>query len=143
MSKKSFVLLAQGLLLWALVLSCSFPLGGQTENEKTYLFLIDIKDVQCVVCLDHIDAALGLIKKENPINIMAIVVCDASAGRSERNKRIITRHIEGFKVRHNISFPLFVDYDGCFASLAAKGVSIFELNPESQEIEKIDFKRRR
>jgi len=143
MSKRSFVLWVQWFLLSVSVLACSFSYGGQTENEKTYLFLIDIKDIQCVVCLDQIDATLGFLKKENPINIMGIVVCDASAGRSERNKRIITRHIEGFKVRHEISFPLFVDYDGCFASLAAKGASIFELDLTSKTVEKIDLLRRR
>ena len=140
MSKKSFVLLGLGLLLFALVL---VSLRGQTEKGKTTLFLINIKDVQCVLCFDHIDAVLGLIKEENQINIMGIVVCDVSAGRSERNKRIITRHIEGFKVRHNISFPLFMDYEGCFASLAAKGASIYELNFMNQTVKKIDPARRR
>jgi len=142
MNKKSLVFAFKGLLLFPpfflFCFSYSLHFENQTQFDKKYIFFIDFNYINCPICLDSISEVLEYLKRENPDNIIGIVVCDDSFYKSERNIRIISRQIEGFKVGNGIYFPMYIDFNGCFSSFKGIGASLIELNNISKTVIKND-----
>lgn len=111
---------------------------SRIDFDRQYILLIDFNYINCPMCLDAISTILDYLKKENPETIMGIVVCNGSFKMSEKNMKILKKQIEGFKIGNNISFPIYLDLNGCFDFVKKFEVSLIELDRRNKSIRKIE-----
>lgn len=146
MIRKSFSYIFIGVYLFLLLVSIGFSNSIQNRNEasfsKTYIFMLDINNIICPICMDSLSNLLNILKNIPPEDIIGIVVCNNIHFNSERSKRIIEKQIKGFKIGNNIHFPLYVDYKGSFNCLNGKKALLVELDHFSRKIIELSFDKK-
>jgi len=142
MNKKSLALIFSASFIFCPLFSVDFPDCSYSEAkvDSSYIFLIDFSTMICPICLNSIEGILENLKTKNQNKIIGIVVSDKSIPQSERNLRIINRQIKGFKIGNSFSFPIYIDFNGHFSSLAGNGAFLIELNNKTIIVIKKEFK---
>jgi len=117
MIRELLALTLVGLFLYSQFITLCFSKSSQLEDQtslaKTYIFIIDINFI-CPICIASISELLDNLSKKHPEDVIGIVVCNNIPLDSEKNRRIILKQIEGFKIGNNLHFPFYIDDNGSF-----------------------------
>lgn len=100
------------------------------ENRKLLLLIIDFDDFMCMNCLDSfLSFCFSLppsILRENTWGIL-VLGKEINEKQQERSLKIAQKKLRGFIQTHQIPFPIFIDSQHQFHSLALKGTSFLIL----------------
>jgi len=133
MNKNTLVLTVSFFLLFLsfhpVFFSDSHHLKTQFKSDSNLILLIiDLNTLICPLCHDSIEKVLIDLKMKNPEKIKGIVVCNRSFPKSKKNIRIINKQIKGFKKRLDLSFQIYMDFNGHFSCLKGNGITLLELD---------------
>ncbi|MGB2907788.1 MAG: hypothetical protein WBB73_11820, partial [Candidatus Aminicenantaceae bacterium] len=129
----------------------SIPHLTPTPADPSLLFIINFTDFMCPACLDSLLLLCRLLPRHiQQTRVWGIVVLSHDSGESRadspdeksaysRSIKIMEKKIRGFQKANNISFPLLLDYDHIFRSLAGEGTSVLLFSPLQGSILKLTF----
>jgi hypothetical protein len=127
----------------------SIPYPAAASTEPILFFIIDFNDFMCPACLDSLLNLCRLL----PHHILRERACGIvvfphgpkeGSNRSDsaafsRSVKIMEQKIRGFQKANHIPFPLLLDRNNIFRSLAGDGTTVVLLDPIQGSILKISF----
>ena len=127
----------------------SLPYPATASTEPILFFIIDFSDFMCPACLDSLLNVCRLL----PHHILRERACGVvvfphgskeGSSRSDsaalsRSVKIMEQKIRGFRKANRIPFPLLLDRNSIFRSLAGDGTTVILLDPLQGSILKISF----
>jgi len=98
-----------------------------SENTKLLLLIIDFDDFMCMNCLESfLSFCFSLppsVLEENTWGILALEK-DKNEKEAERTLKIAQKKLQGFIHAHQIPFPILIDSQHRFQSLAQNGTAL-------------------
>ncbi len=127
----------------------SIPYPATASTEPIFFFIIDFSDFMCPACLDSLLNLCRLlphhILRERACGIVVFPLgSKEGSSRSDsaahsRSVKIMEQKIRGFRRANRIPFPLLLDRNNIFRSLAGDGTTVVLLDPIQGSILKISF----
>jgi len=125
------------------------PYPAAASTEPILFFIIDFSDFMCPACLDSLLNLCRLL----PHHILQERACGivvfppspkegsspSNSAAHSRSVKIMEQKIRGFRKANRISFPLLLDRNNIFRSLAGDGTTVVLLDPIQGSILKISF----
>ena len=113
----------------------SIPNLAPAPVDPSLLFIIDFTDFMCPACLDSLLNLCRLLPRHiQQERVWGIVVFP-----HPHSTAILEKKVRGFQKANNIAFPILLDRDHIFRSLAAQGTTLFLFNPLHGSIIKLSF----
>ncbi len=106
-----------------------------TPADPSLLFIIDFTDFMCPACLDSLLNLCRLLPRHiQQERVWGIVVFP-----HPHSTAILEKKVRGFQKANNIAFPILLDRDHIFRSLATQGTTLFLFSPLHGSIIKLSF----
>ena len=145
----SFLLIAAGVILLLLSSSaregCNRSQGFPPENHSPpplLLVILDFNSFSCLTCLDSfLDFHRRLSGTEDERLLWGILVFDAGREKQSgpRFIQILEKKLNGFVQGNRLRFPIIIDRDHLFSSLAEEGSAVLVFDPNQRMMRKFAF----